>query len=61
MSGFAKDIHDVTPEFKKAVAEVAEPEWQSLTKKVKGREVDTGKQWAEVCFLSNGYSIFEQR
>ncbi|MCK4390440.1 MAG: hypothetical protein KAV83_09420 [Desulfobacterales bacterium] len=51
----------MTPEFKKAVAEVAEPEWQSLTKKVKGREVDTGKQWAEVCFLSNGYSIFEQR
>ncbi len=44
---------DVTPEFKKAVAEVAEPEWQSLTKKVKGREVDTGKQWAEVCFVPN--------
>ena len=44
---------DVTPEFKKAVAEVAEPEWQPVTKKVKGREVDTGKQWAEVCFVPN--------
>lgn len=44
---------DVTAEFKKAVAEVAEPEWQPVTKKVKGREVDTGKQWAEVCFVPN--------
>jgi hypothetical protein len=44
---------DVTPEFKKAVAEVAESQWQPLTKKVKGREIDTGKQWAEVCFVPN--------
>ncbi len=44
---------DVTPEFKKAVAEVAESEWQALTKKVKGRDIDTGKQWAEVCFVPN--------
>ncbi len=44
---------DVTPEFKKAVAEVAEAEWQAFTKEVKGREVDTGKQWAEVCFVPN--------
>jgi len=44
---------DVTPEFKKAVAEVTESEWQALTKKVKGREVNTGKQWAEVCFVPN--------
>ena len=44
---------DVTAEFKKAVAEVAESAWQPLTKKVKGREVDTGKQWAEVCFVPN--------
>jgi len=44
---------DVTPEFKKAVAEVAESEWQALTKKVKGCEIDTGKQWAEVCFVPN--------
>ena len=44
---------DVTPEFKKAVSEVPESEWQPLTKKVQGREIDTGKQWAEVCFVPN--------
>jgi len=44
---------DVTPEFKKAVAEVAESEWQAFTKKVNGREIDTAKQWAEVCFVPN--------
>jgi hypothetical protein len=42
---------DVTAEFKKAVAQVAESEWHTLTKKVDGREMDTGKQWAEVCFV----------
>jgi hypothetical protein len=44
---------DVTPEFKKAVSEVPECQWRPFTKKVKGREVDTGKQWAEVCFVPN--------
>lgn len=44
---------DVTPEFKRAVAEVPESQWQPFTKKIKGREVDTGKQWAEVCFVPN--------
>jgi hypothetical protein len=44
---------DVTPEFKKAVSEVPESEWQPLTKKVKEREIDTGKQWTEVCFVPN--------
>lgn len=44
---------DVTPELKKAVAEVSESQWQPLMKKVKGREIATGKQWAEVCFVPN--------
>ncbi|MCP4594908.1 transposase, partial [Neptuniibacter sp.] len=44
---------DVTPEFKKAVAEVPEQDWHSYTKKVKGKEIETGKQWAEVCFVPN--------
>lgn len=44
---------DVTPEFKKAVFEVPESQWQPVTKKVKGQDVDTGKQWAEVCFVPN--------
>ena len=44
---------DVTPEFKKAVSEVPESQWQSVTKEVKGQMIDTGKQWAEVCFVPN--------
>jgi len=44
---------DVTPEFKRAVAEVPESDWQPLTKMVKGVMVSTGKQWAEVCFVPN--------
>jgi hypothetical protein len=44
---------DVTAEFKEAVAEAPESQWQAVTKMVKGHEVDTGKQWAEVCFVPN--------
>jgi hypothetical protein len=44
---------DVTPEFKKAVAEIPESQWQPVTNNIKGGEVDTGKQWAEVCFVPN--------
>jgi hypothetical protein len=44
---------DVTPEFKKAVAEVPESQWRPVMKKTKGCEMDTGKQWAEVCFVPN--------
>jgi hypothetical protein len=45
---------DVTVEFKKAVGEVPEDEWQVLYRTVDGRCRDTGQQWAEVCFVSNG-------
>lgn len=44
---------DVTGEFKRAVAVVEESEWAPITKVVNGREVDTGTQWAEVCFVPN--------
>jgi hypothetical protein len=44
---------DVTPEFKRAVEEVVESEWKPLMKQQKGREVETGKEWAEVCFVPN--------
>jgi len=44
---------DVTTEFKKAVAAVPEEEWKPFTKRVNGRVVHTGKQWAEVCFVPN--------
>jgi hypothetical protein len=42
---------DVTAEFKKAVAEVPESQWRPVSNKVK--DVETGKQWAEVCFVPN--------
>lgn len=44
---------DVTPEFKKAVGEVEASEWKVLSKEVKGEEVETKRQWAEVCFVPN--------
>ena len=44
---------DVTPAFKKAVSEVPESEWTRLTRKVKNKEVETNKEWAEVCFVPN--------
>lgn len=44
---------DVTPEFKKAVAEVAEEEWQTLEREIAGGQASTEQQWAEVCFVPN--------
>jgi len=44
---------DVTTEFRKAVSEVPEEEWQPLYRKVKGEMKETGRQWAEVCFVPN--------
>jgi hypothetical protein len=42
---------DVTEEFKRAVAGVEPLEWSPLKKMVQGREVETGTEWAEVCFV----------
>ncbi len=44
---------DVTQEFRKAVAEVQEADWQPFYRKVNGQMQDTGRQWAEVCFVPN--------
>jgi len=44
---------DVTAEFKRAVAEVGEGEWQPLEREVDGHRVKTGQEWAEVCFVPN--------
>jgi hypothetical protein len=44
---------DVTPEFKKAVLEVQADGWMPLFKEVEGKRVDTGMEWAEVCFVPN--------
>jgi Transposase DDE domain group 1 len=42
---------DVTKEFKKAVAEVEE--WKPVMKERKEKLVETGMEWAEVCFVPN--------
>jgi len=44
---------DVTEEFKKAVREVLEADWQTLYRRENGERVDTGQQYAEVCFVPN--------
>jgi hypothetical protein len=44
---------DVTPEFKKAVGEIPDGDWTPLTKKAGGKDMPTGKEWAEVCFVPN--------
>ena len=44
---------DVTPEFKRTVAEVKEGDWRPLEREVDGRRVPTGQEWAEVCFVPN--------
>ena len=44
---------DVTPEFKKAVAEVEESDWHPIYKTVNGKKEKTGTEWAEVCFVPN--------
>lgn len=44
---------DVTPEFKKAVLEAPESQWHPIYREVKGKLVETGRQWAEVCFVPN--------
>ncbi len=44
---------DATPEFKAAVARTAAKEWRELRREVDGRRVETGQQYAEVCFVPN--------
>ena len=45
---------DVTPEFKKAVLEVANEDWTVLMKRERSGELrETRRQWAEVCFVPN--------
>ena len=44
---------DVTAEFRRAVSQVAEQEWQTLYRKMGEHRVDTGQQWAEVNFVPN--------
>jgi hypothetical protein len=48
--GFAIGV-DVTKEFRKAVLDA--DEWKPVMKEVKGEWKQTGKEWAEVCFIPN--------
>jgi hypothetical protein len=42
---------DVTAEFRKAVVEVKEADWQTLKRDIDGRLMNTGQEWAEVCLV----------
>jgi len=42
---------DVTEPFRKAVSEVAKEDWHPMHRLVGGRLVETGVEWAEVCFV----------
>jgi hypothetical protein len=42
---------DVTAEFRRAVGEVEEAEWQPIYQEVQGEQRQTGREWAEVCFV----------
>jgi hypothetical protein len=42
---------DVIKSFREAVAEVAEEDWRPFYREVNGKLGETGKQWAEVCFV----------
>lgn len=44
---------DVSREFRTAVEDVDENEWHSVYKEVDGKQIKTGRQWAEVCFVPN--------
>jgi hypothetical protein len=45
---------DVTREFKKAVAEVSEDQWHPIHIIRNHERVESGTEWAEVCFVPNG-------
>lgn len=47
---------DVTPEFKKSVAQLPEEDWQDEYREVDGQREKTGRQWAEVCFVPEAIS-----
>ncbi len=44
---------DVTKSFKQAVAQVPDTEWHPVYKTVGNRRIETGIEWAEVCFVPN--------
>lgn len=51
---------DVTVEFKRAVAQVSEGEWQPLRRQRDGGWIETEQQWAEVCFVPSRVGLSKQ-
>ena len=47
---------DVNPEFKRAVLEVEEKEWQPLYQEFDGCRIKTTQEWVEVCFVPYAFS-----
>jgi hypothetical protein len=47
---------DVVEEFKRAVNEVEEGEWRGITMEIGGRRIETGQEWAEVCYVPSQIS-----
>jgi hypothetical protein len=45
--------NDMTTEFRKAVMEVAQEDWKPLYRQEKGRQIETGQEWAEVVYVPN--------
>jgi hypothetical protein len=43
--------NDVSPPYKRAVAEVPAAGWRPLRRRCNGRWLDTGREWAEVCYV----------
>jgi len=49
--------NDMTTEFRKAVMEVADEEWKPLYRMERGRQIETGQQFAEVVYVPNAIAF----
>jgi hypothetical protein len=45
--------NDMTAEFRSAATEVSESEWRPLYRLERGKQVETGQEWAEVVYVPN--------
>ena len=45
--------NDMTEQFRSSVMEVAEEDWRPLYRTERGRQVETGQEWAEVVYVPN--------
>jgi hypothetical protein len=49
--------NDMTTEFRKAAMEVEEQEWKPLYRTQRGRQIETGQEWAEVVYVPNAIAF----